>query len=123
MSFFDKSKSVTELTPDDFEPYSSTLITKRKCSGLLIYAPWCPHCINFKNTWEKFAEQALFMDVFSLNAELYKSQILKINEEDPSFINGYPTIIFYKDNKIIKYKNNRDTKTLLNFAINLCTKK
>lgn len=97
MSYFSKSKNVKELTPKSFNPMKSPHLQSKKCSAVLFYSPSCPHCKNVKDVWDELGRKALFVDVLALNCEKYTVHLMKIKEEYPELIKGFPTIVFYKN--------------------------
>lgn len=97
MSYFSKSKNVTELSPKAFNPVKSPHLKSKKCSVVLFYSPACPYCKNVQDAWEELGKKALFIDVLALNCEKYTGHLMKIKEEYPEMIKGFPTIIFYKN--------------------------
>jgi thiol-disulfide isomerase/thioredoxin len=125
--FFDTG-GVKELTPRDFEDVatwrlrSSQCAAESRCTAILFYCAWCPHCQKVKGEWEKFGRKALFLDVAAFNCERYKSHIQKIKEDIPGLIPSYPSIIFYKNGSPSEsYKS--EERTVLNFiktAIRVC---
>jgi len=95
-SYFTKSKYIKELSPSDFDSILVWKLKSKKCSIILWYAPWCPHCKSLKNIWEKLGKTVKNVDVLAFNCEKYKNHLLKIQEDIPELIRGYPTIIIYK---------------------------
>lgn len=97
-SFFNGS-AVDELTPEDFDRVVTWKLKQTKCTAVLFYAPWCPHCSSIKNDWIKFAETAVFMNVAGFNCDKYSSHLAKIKEDMPNLVKGFPTIIYYVTGK------------------------
>ena len=79
------------------------------------YAEWCPHCKHFKSEWNKFIG---LLDNSTVN-------IITINDCEDSYlcnkynIEGFPTIIFEKNNNFIKYDNKLTSIDLLNYLKNI----
>merc|ERR1712189_59921 len=75
------------------------------------FAPWCGHCRSLAPTWDllstKFAGKVKIAEVdCTQNQSLCKRYR----------IDGYPTLILFKDGKPIhEYQGGRDIKTLTNF--------
>jgi thioredoxin-like negative regulator of GroEL len=94
--YFSKSKFVIELQPSSFDSEATWKLREHKCSAVLFYAPWCPHCKAMKETWEQLGETAAFYDVCAFNCEKHKEHVAKIKEDMPELVRGYPTMILYK---------------------------
>jgi thiol-disulfide isomerase/thioredoxin len=119
--YFSKSKYVDELTPSDFEDISVWKLKNKKCSIVLWYAPWCPHCKALKETWEDLGKIATFINVLSFNCEKYKGHLSKIQEHVPELVRGYPTIIIYKNGEPDEhYSGERTSKNLLKTCMRIC---
>jgi thiol-disulfide isomerase/thioredoxin len=76
----------------------------------LFKAEWCPHCVNFKPTWNKLQEE--LGDKLNFVTYDSKENAKEISEYK---INGFPTIILKVDNKAIEYLGPRDESSLRNF--------
>lgn len=87
---------------------------------VLYHTPWCGHCTRFKsNGWSKFKN-------LIVNETDSKMSLLIIDEIDcqqypeaAKNINGYPTVILYKNGKAYEYKGNRHEDDLYNFVKSL----
>lgn len=78
----------------------------------LFKAEWCGHCQNFKPEWEKLIKNNNFknkINFITMDSDKNKKEI---NEWK---IEGYPTIIFKKDNKAIEYAGNRSINAIEKF--------
>lgn len=124
-SFFAGSKFVTELTPNDFDGMNVWKLKNHKCSMVLFYCAWCPHCQKVKETWEQLGQKAVYADICGMNCEKFKSHISKIKEEVPELIQGYPTIVIYRYGEPVEiYKNpDRSLTALLEASTRLCKPK
>jgi len=86
-----------------------------QCEIVLFYAPWCPHCKDMMPEWEKLAQKHS------------GSSVLKVRKVDSDAspdeakehkVDGYPTIILFKNGKKIVYQSGqRDAKSLEEFAL------
>lgn len=120
-SYFENSKYVTELTPNDFKDIATWKLKNNGCTAVLFYAPWCPHCKAVKQEWENFGKMATFMDVCALNCEKYKSHLLKIKEDLPKLVVSFPTMIFYKNGSPDEqYIDERIAKKMLKKGMEMC---
>merc|ERR1712168_130571 len=95
------------LTNDDFNPR----MQKGDLTFVKFFAPRCGHCRSLAPTWEllsnKFAGKVKI-------AEVDCTQNRSLCERYR--IDGYPTLILFKDGKPIQeYHGGRDIKTLTNF--------
>ena len=120
-SYFDKIDSVTELTPKDFNDLATWKLKDTACSAVLFYAPWCPYCKSVKDDWIAFSKIAAFVNVCALNCEKHADHILKIKEEMPGLVQGYPTIIFYINGIPTEaFKGERKSENILKSAMTFC---
>lgn len=119
--FFTGSRSVIELKPSDFDEVKTWTLKKHKCSIVMFYCAWCPHCQAMRETWEKVADMATFFDVCAFNCEKHKAHVLKMNEDMTGFIEGYPTIIIYKNGEPFeRYEGDRSVGALLKVCMKSC---
>ena len=94
--YFGDSKFVTELEPSDFDDVASWKLKKHRCSIVLFYAPWCPHCKMMKDVWNNLGETAAFFDVCAYNCEKNSSHLENIRNDLPELVRGYPTMVVYE---------------------------
>lgn len=73
------------------------------------YAPWCPACTSFSNTWELFAE--------SVDIKVAKVNVVEETELGSRFlVTSLPTIFHIIDGKIRYYNmQQRELKVLMKF--------
>lgn len=88
---------------------------------VLFYANWCPHCTDFKPTWDEVCtsvneggeNKMLAVDLGDKSDE--SRQLMEEYEVD-----GFPTIVLIKNNgnnkSLEKYEGPRDTISLLNYT-------
>ena len=95
--YFDNSRYVKELSPKDFNSKESWKLKSDKCTAILFYAPWCPHCKDVKKTWEELGKKATFFDICALNCVKHGEYFEKMKEDLPDLRGGYPTMIVYKN--------------------------
>ena len=91
---FAKSNQVVQLTANNT---LSTLIRSKKPVLIKFYAPWCKPCKKmtpkYKAAAQKFTGKVMFAE---LNIDKHKSVASKYR------VRSIPTLILFKDNKIIK---------------------
>jgi len=76
------------------------------------YAPWCGHCKNLVPTWESLARKhSGSFNVAKLDATVETKTAGMFN------VQGYPTLILFKDNKYWTHQGGRDEKELVEFAL------
>ena len=114
-----------ELSPSDFNGAS---LKSTECALVLFYAPWCGYCKLVKEPWKQLASTVAYIDVFAFNCEKNKSYLQRIKEEHPYLIPGYPTIVFYKNGKVVKAINSKSKdedensfkQRLVSISMDLC---
>ena len=93
-SLFANGGTIKHLTSSN---YLSMLITSKKPVVVKFWAPWCKPCQRMTPEYEKAARSLKGKVVFAeLNVDRYKdvSRIYRVR--------GIPTLILFKNNKIIK---------------------
>jgi len=79
---------------------------------ILYHANWCGHCKNFLPTWQQFVKE---------HPEINAEDIECSNEENKNKcanIEGFPTVILFKDDQQIQYNGERTIDALYNFVQN-----
>jgi len=108
-----QSSDVIELTDDNFE--SLTQIGGGATTGhwmIEFFAPWCGHCKNLAPTYEQVATELKGkINVAKVDATQQKSLSQRFN------IRGYPTILFFKGNKMTKYSGPRTVEKMKEWAL------
>jgi thiol-disulfide isomerase/thioredoxin len=117
---FGTSKFVTELKPSDFDPVETWKLRNHKCSIVLFYAPWCPHCQHQVKMWNDLGEKAAFFDVCSFNCEKNSGHLMKIKEDRPDMVNGYPTFIIYKNGEPVERTGKSDDERNVQYLLKAC---
>ena len=121
LSYFTHSPYIKELTPADFDPVSTWKLKTKTCSAVLFYAPWCPHCKAVKEDWSKFGKLASFMNVCAFDCEKYRGHLMKIKEDMPNLVRGFPTIIYYiNGNPDENFEGERNYNNLLKKGMSVC---
>lgn len=76
----------------------------------LFKAEWCPHCVAFKDTWNKLSnDYKNKLHFIAYDSEKNADEIRKYK------IDGFPTLILMVNNKAIEYVGPRDEKSLKEF--------
>lgn len=70
---------------------------------VLYYANWCPHCVDFEPIWNKLETKEKLKQMYIF--EKYDCAKDKTCEKE-SAVEGFPTIIIYKNNNKILYPSN-----------------
>ncbi|KDO24271.1 hypothetical protein SPRG_09907 [Saprolegnia parasitica CBS 223.65] len=76
-------------------------------------APWCGHCKKMARTWEKLAVS------LQNNADVHIAKVDATDDVELKLrfqVNGYPTVLFVKDNKMYAYDGARTLEALEAFA-------
>jgi len=123
-SYFGKGSVVMELNPSHFDSKHSWKLLKKDCCVILFYAPWCPYCKAVKDTWEELAKKATNYEVYAFNCEKHKAHVSQIKEEVPYLVEGYPTIVLYKDGAPVKKlgQEDRNLSALMKVCVDGCKK-
>lgn len=111
--------NVTNLSISDFNVEEQQFLKpkgKYRVALILFKADWCPHCIRFSETFFKLA--AMFPDVmFGIVDSDEDRTLIKKFEDIPNpvyKVNGFPTIVLYKNGKFQKVINERDLQSIQN---------
>lgn len=97
MAYFSDSKYVKELSPKEFDPENPTKLKDSRCSVVLFYAPWCPHCKNVKEAWNDMGKKCgTMLNVLALDCEKYKNHYAKMREVKSGF-GGFPTMMAFSN--------------------------
>jgi thiol-disulfide isomerase/thioredoxin len=124
--FFPDDTVITELKPSDFDSVATWKLkaAKRGCCIILWYASWCPHCQSVREEYSKYARKALFMNVYAFNCEKYKDHLDKIKHDMPGLVQGYPTLVFYKNGEPAEhYEDQRDVASFVKASMRVCQPK
>lgn len=82
-----------------------------KPNMVLFYAPWCPHCKSMMGDWRKLRNRVgPKMDIVDVNCDEKPEMAEKYN------VNGFPTIILFKNGKKIHFEGPRKLQNFLEFV-------
>ena len=78
---------------------------------VLYYVPWCPHCKNVMPEWNKLEQEAEKTGVAVEKVDCEE----KPEEAQKQDVEGFPTIILFKDGKVVNYEGERTAEALKEF--------
>ena len=107
--FFDENTEVIQLKKDTFE---KEVVNSDDLWLILFYAPWCGHCKRFHPEFEKVAKETKgVFKIGAVNCEEEKDLAKKYK------IDGYPTVLFFGDNKkkTEEYEGDRKAEKVIDF--------
>ena len=109
-----------ELKSIDFLQQNLLHIVDRTATIILYYKPECKYCQEFIPTFNNLASKVLFIKFKSLNVTKNFMLMNAIYKEHPSFIETFPSIIFYDDREpIYIYDNIRTEEKMLKTILEL----
>ena len=77
---------------------------------MLFKAEWCGHCKHFLPIWEKISNDSNLNISFKIfDSEKNKKEIKEYN------IDGFPTIMYKFNDKLIEYTGSRDVESIKHF--------
>ena len=104
-----------------YEPFSNNLEAgENEVVLVLFYVDWCPHCKNFKPTWEKATKK---LNNTTINGN--KVRLESVNcEEDPETgkkydVEGYPTIMAMTSGGPQEFNGDRSLSGIKEYLNNL----
>jgi protein disulfide-isomerase-like protein len=99
-----------EVQHDKLEEY----ITPDKSSLVLFYADWCGHCKKLKPTWKECSEKAKEKGLTMIQINVGEGTDKDKELTEKYNIDGYPTIILFKNGKAIPYDGPRTEEAFMN---------
>lgn len=106
-----------EATHENIDQY----LNGKNPTLVLFYANWCGHCKKLKPTWEEATKTAEKSGLTMVQIDVGgndndSEEITKKNAEITKKYNidGYPTIILFKDGRQIPYEGPRTTEGFMN---------
>ena len=113
--------SVKELTATNFEAGRPWMLKNAQCAFVLYYADRCPHCVDFKPEYGKFADVVQFLTVGQVNIEKEKGLMEKLRDS-PVEVKTFPTVWMFCCGKPVgKYEGERTVAALMERAQKLCS--
>lgn len=121
-----RSKFVKILKHSDFDPIKTHILKDKSNCLVLFYANWCPHChtlihpdkSNKLSLIERVAEMLPDVDVCVFDCAVYGEHCMKISEDAPELIKGYPTLVYYRHGKPTKhFDGERTFDNIVKFAL------
>jgi thiol-disulfide isomerase/thioredoxin len=96
---------LSENNKKNAETYESKKVEDKRI--VLYYAPWCHHCENLlKNGWKQLKERnGNDIEIIEYDCDKFKCE----------GIQGFPTIVLFKENNQITYKGDRSYESLVKF--------
>jgi thiol-disulfide isomerase/thioredoxin len=121
-NIYNRNEGVKELKENQFIINKNKIILKTEYTNnlngiLIVYAPWCSHCVLSKDMWENFADLFNYkFNIFAVNTYNYRADNQKL--VIPLNIKYYPTYKFINKNGNIKdYTGGKTEDQFLNFII------
>ena len=112
---------IKKLSGADFDSKTPWLLKSKKCSLVAFYSETCPHCIAMQDEYCKFAQKCKFMDVCGYNRNDNREHYELIHTDNPSFITGVPTFVFYKNGKYVShFEGERNVADFLTTSMQVC---
>ena len=116
LQFFDKDTKVFQLNKDNF---NKEVIESDNLWLILFYAPCCGHCKAFHPEFEKVAKasKGLFK-IGAVNCDVEKDMASKYK------IEGFPTVLFFGDNKkeTEEYEGDRKAEKVIDYLLDKAKK-
>jgi thiol-disulfide isomerase/thioredoxin len=92
----------------------NTLKNKMKTHAvLLVYANWCPYCVQMKPAWEEVKTKMTNVDFFELESANIDAFMQRAPDVLGSQSISYPTIMVYKSNKMSPYTKDRTVEQMM----------
>lgn len=122
--FMDFDETVSYAESSDFDDEGNLIATEpgSKLVFMLIQSSKCGWCRELKPVWQKLAKSKSVQNsafMCTVSAEDNHDVVKKMLEGDfPFTLQGYPTIVVYKDGKFLEeYNGDRDYKSLKNYIL------
>ena len=121
-NIYNRNDGVKELKENQFIINKNKIVLKTEYTNdlngiLIVYAPWCSHCVLSKDMWENFADLFNYkFNIFAVNTYNYRMNNQKLVV--PLNVKYYPTYKFINKNGNIKdYTGKKTEDQFLNFIM------
>ena len=113
----------SNLRTDDFDklvynPDLAKVISNDQAWFIKFYTPWCKHCQAIAPVWDalyEYFQKSQHEKVNVANVDCGDDQSLELCVQFR--VQGYPTLLFLKDDMFYKFRGNRDFESLVHFAL------
>ena len=113
-----KTTEIVEVDNEQKNNSVNNLLNKQKKALIWFYADWCGHCQQMKPEWEKFEDKCKKLKgnrmVVKVNSD-FQPKLTENLSAIANHVEGYPTILTVKGNRIQKYNGPREHNNLLNY--------
>ena len=118
-NIYSDEDNIKELTFEDFNQKPLTL-KKKFCllnSLIIVYAPWCSHCVITKEMWINLSNIFKYkFNIYSLNTYNYDNNNQKLVK--PLDISIYPSYFYVNKEGILKkYEGKRSENDFIEFIL------
>jgi protein disulfide-isomerase-like protein len=110
LKYFKYKKKYLDLKKATSEKVLTGGALENKPKLVLFKAEWCGHCRNFKPTWEAMKNSLTNIDFKTYDADNDESVMSKYG------IQGFPTIVLEKNDKVIEYNGERSVDNIIQFV-------
>lgn len=94
---------------------------KKKATIIRFHSKHCGHCVELNKIWPNLVKKksSLFQFIDVNDQQFEKGRLNELNKKFNvnMIVNGYPTIYKIINNRLIPYKDNRDTLSLLKWMV------
>lgn len=99
-----------DISQDKLDEYTAP----DKTSLVLFYADWCGHCKKLKPTWKEAAEKAKEKGLTMVQVNVGEGTEKDKEISEKYEIDGYPTIMLFKNGKAVPYEGPRTEEGFMN---------
>lgn len=115
------SQFVIHLGEDDFEEVECWKLKRHKCCFVMFYIDDCGYCARTKPTWNELARKITFYDIAAYNCKEYPKHYARLTNDVPSLVQGYPTLVVYKNGEPVHiYEGERTLEKLTEICMKAC---
>ena len=108
---------IIKLNNPAFHNNNINLLLKKNICFIAVFSKVCIHCENMKPEWNKLVNKLEKINCNAILLEIDADYLNNINDNNLiSQVNGFPSILIYKNNKVIKnYNGNRSLNDMFKF--------